>query len=60
MIRYASTPGVLPEQCNWQPHAMNEQATLILHGIEIEDNEHFDAYNDFVSGRTGLPDREEY
>jgi hypothetical protein len=55
MIAYAETPGVLPEQWDWQPHAMNEQAALILHGIEIEDNEEFEAYNDFVSGRTGLP-----
>jgi hypothetical protein len=56
MIRYANTPGVLPEQWNWQPKAMTTRAALLLHGYEIEDEESLVAYNAFVSGKSILDD----
>ena len=59
MIRYANTPGVLPEQWNWQPKAMTTRAALLLHGYEIEDEDSLMAYNAFVSGRSLLGDKVE-
>jgi hypothetical protein len=55
LVRYANTPGVLPEQWNWQPKAINTRAALLLHGYQIEDEEDLLAYNAFVSGKEVLP-----